>query len=74
MFTYDFIMNYGEGRDIGCTLLVNVDYPEHLQPLNRDVSFSPEKRIIDKVSKLVCTFYDKKNYVCQIGLLIKTNF
>ena len=25
------------------------------------------KRVINGVSKLVCTFYDKENYICRIG-------
>ena len=45
--------------------MVDVDYPEYLQPFHR--VFLPEKRIINRVTKLVCTFYDV--YVCQIGLL-----
>ena len=56
MFTFDFVMNYNKESDIGYTLMVVVDiYRFYL------------KRVINGVSKLVCTFYDKENYICRIG-------
>ena len=33
-----------------------------------DLSFLPEKRVINGINKLVCTFCDKENFICQIGL------
>ena len=68
MFTFDFVMNYNEESNIGYTLMVDVEYPVYLQPLDRDLSFLPEKRVINRANKLVRTFYDKQNYACQIGL------
>ena len=36
--------------------------------MHRDLSFLPEKSAINWVTKLMCTFYDKRNYVYQIEL------
>ena len=33
-----------------------------------DLSFLPEKRVINGINKLVCTLCDKENFICQIGL------
>ena len=52
--------------------MVDVDYPEYLQPLHRNVSLSPEKRIISRVTKLVCTFYARK--ICLSSWITKTSF
>lgn len=59
MFTFDFVMNYTEKNNIGCTLMVDVEYPVYLQPLDRDFSFLVEKTAITRANKLVRTFYDK---------------
>ena len=40
--------------------MVDADYPAYLQPLPRDLLFLPEKRVINEVTKLVYTFYNKK--------------
>ena len=69
MFTFDFIMNYDKESDISYALLIDVDYPVYFKPLQRDLPFAPEKRVINGVIKLVCTFYNKKNYLCGIELL-----
>ena len=53
-------MNYKKESDNCYILIVEVDYPVYLQPLNRDLLILSEKRIVDKVTKLMCTFYDKK--------------
>ena len=57
---YEFIMNYNKDSDIGYILMIDVQYPVYLQPLHRDLLFLHEKRIINKVTKLVCSFYNKK--------------
>ena len=36
-----------------------------------DLLFLPEKRVINGINKLVCTFYDKENFICQIGLFLR---
>ena len=52
--------------------MVDADYPAYLQPLPRDLLFLPEKRVINGVTKLVCTFYNKK--LCIWNMIIKTSF
>ena len=69
MFTSSFVVNYDNESDIGYILIVDVDYPGYLKPLYRDLPFLLEKRVINRLTKLVCTIYEKKNYVCQIELL-----
>ena len=59
MFIFDFVMNYNEESNIGYTLMVDVEYPVYLQPLDRDFSFLVEKTAITRANKLVRTFYDK---------------
>lgn len=45
---HDFIVSYNKKSDFGYTLIVDVDYPEYLQPLHRDLSFAPGKIVINK--------------------------
>ena len=70
VFTFDFFINYDKERDIGCTLMVEVGYSKYLQPLHRDLPFLPEKRIINRVSKLLCTLW----CVFVSNKIIKTSF
>ena len=44
MFTRNVIINYDENSDFSRTLLVDIDYPEYLQPLNKDLPFLLEKK------------------------------
>ena len=39
--------------------MVDVGYCVYLQPLQRDLPFLPEKRVIDGINKLVRTFHYK---------------
>lgn len=55
MFKFDFIMNYDEENDIGYTLMVDADYPLYLQSSHWDLPILLEKRVINRVTKLVCT-------------------
>ena len=48
IFMHDFIVSYNKKSDFGYTLIVDVDYPEYLQPLHRDLSFAPGKIVINK--------------------------
>lgn len=72
MFTFDFIMNYNEKLNIGYTLRVDVDYPVYSQPLQRDLTFLYETKVINGINKLVYTFYDKK--LCMSNWIFKTSF
>ena len=69
MFTYNFITKYDKFSDFGYALIINVDYPEYLQQLHRNLPFLPEKMIIKKQNKLACTYHNKRNYRCNIRLL-----
>ena len=68
----DFIKNYIEDSDKGYTLEVDVEYPKKLHDLHSDLPFLPEKKKINKCSKLVCNLYDKSNYVVHIRSLKQT--
>ena len=66
-------------RDI--FLGVDVEYPKNLHNLHTDLRFLPERNKIKKCNKLVCDFFDNKNYVVRIkvlkqalnhGLILKT--
>ena len=68
----DFIKSYDEDIDKGYILEVDVEYPNILHDLHRDLPFLPERMKIDKCSKLVCNLYDKKNLCCSYKI-IKTS-
>ena len=57
--------------------MADADYPVYLQALNKDLTFLLEKRVINRFTKLVCTFYNKKsmyvvqNYGLKHGLILK---
>ena len=69
IFTESFIKNYDENSDKGYIFEVNVEYPNNLHKLHKDLPFLPEKMKINKCSKLVYTFHDKENYVIHISAL-----
>ena len=48
MFTYNFITKYDKFSDFGYALIINVDYPEYLQKLHKELPLLPEKIIIKK--------------------------
>ena len=62
VFAHEFIMNYD--------LIADVDYPEYLQRLHKDLPFLPEKLVITKESILAFILYDKK-YTSHLRLLKK---
>ena len=65
----DFIKNYDENSNIGYFLKVDIEYLKELHDLHSDLPFLPERMKINKCNKLVCNFYDKKNYVVFIKTL-----
>ena len=73
MFTPDFIKNYNENSDIGYLFYVDITYPHDLRDKDGDLPFLPDRMSVNKVSKLICSEYDKTNYVVQI-LFFKTWF
>ena len=68
-FNENFIKNYDEDSDKGYIFEVDVEYPNNLNNLHSNMSFLSERMKINKWSKLVGNFYDKKNYVVHIRLL-----
>ena len=65
----DFIKNYDEDGDVGYIIEANIEYPKELQSLHSDLPFLPERINVNGCKKLLCDFYDKKNYVDQIRSL-----
>ena len=65
----DFIKNYDENSNIGYYFSVDVECPKELHDFYSDLPFLPERMKINKCSKLVCTLYDKRNYVVYIMAL-----
>ena len=65
----DFVKVYNKNDNKGYILDVDVDYPSKLQNLHSDLSFLPERMIINNTKKLVCNLNDKKNYIVHINVL-----
>ena len=66
-FDEHFIKDYDQNSDIVYFIEVDVEYPKDLQ--HGDLPFLAERRKIGKCNKLVCTFYNKENYVIHIRAL-----
>ena len=66
MFTPDFIKNYDENSDIGYLFYVDITYPHDLRDKHSDLPFLPDRKTVNKVNKLICSEYDKSNYVVHI--------
>ena len=60
---------YDENSDIGYFLEVDIDYPEKLFNLHKDLPFLPERKKVNKVEKLICSIEDKEKYVIHIRVL-----
>ena len=58
-FNESFIRNYDENSDIGYFLEIDIDYPEKLFNLHKDLPFLPERKNVNKVEKLICSIGDK---------------
>ena len=62
-FNEDFIKKYDENSYIRYFLRVDIDYPDKLFNLHRDLPFLPERKKVNKVEKLICSIVDKEKYV-----------
>ena len=72
-FNEEFIKNYDENSDKGYILEVDVEFLKKLHNLQNDLPFLPERMKIQKCNKLVCSLYDKNNYVAHIRTLKETS-
>ena len=68
-FNEILIRNYDENSDKGYFLEVDVDYPKKLFDLHKDLPFSPERKKVNKIEKLICNIEDKEKYVIHIKVL-----
>ena len=64
-----FIKNYDEDSHKRYILKVDVEYSKDLHNLHRNLPFLSERMKLKKCSRLVCNFYDKKEYVVHIRAL-----
>ena len=48
---------------------VDLDYPSYLWKSHNDYPLAPERKKINKVDKLICSFLPKKNYVLHYKIL-----
>ena len=60
---------YNENSNWGYFLQVDVEYPNKLFNLHRDLPFLPERMKIQKCNKLVCSIQNKENYAVHIRAL-----
>ena len=64
-----FIKNYDEDSNVGYFIEADIKYPKELHNKHSDLPFLPERMKVNKCKKLVCTLYDKKDYVDHIRSL-----
>ena len=58
-FNESLIRNYDENSNKGYFLEVDIDYPEKLFNLHKNLPFLPERKNVNKVEKLICSIEDK---------------
>ena len=68
-FDEEFIKKYDEDSNKRYILEVDVEYPKDLHNLHYDRPLLSERMKTKKCNKLVCNFYDKKEYVTHIRAL-----
>ena len=68
-FDEEFIKNYDEDSNTGYIFEVAIEYPKNLHNLHSDLPFLSERIKTKKCNKLVCNFYDKKEYVVHLRAL-----
>ena len=65
------IKNYNEDDKYGALLEVDIESPNELHELHMDLPFLCDRKQINKTSKLITSFEDKKR-VCNTHISIKT--
>ena len=68
-YTDDIIKNYDEDDKYGALLEVDIEYPKELHKFYIDLPFLCDRKTINKTSKLITSFEDKKEYVMHISTL-----
>ena len=68
-FNESFLRDYKENSDLGYFFEVDIDYPEKLFNLQKDLPFLPEIKKVNKVGKLICNMEDKEKYVVHLRAL-----
>ena len=68
-FDERFTKNYDENSDKGYVFEVDVEYSKKLFNLHKDYSFLTQRKKIEKCKQLVCSIYEKQNYVVHIRAL-----
>ena len=61
--------NYDENGKYGALLEADIEYPKELHLLHNDLPFLCDRKQINKTSKLITSFEDKKEYVIHISAL-----
>ena len=65
--TISQLENWKSTNKKGYIIELDLEYPKELHDLHHSYPLAPEKIIMEtKVSKLIPTLYDKKNYICHI--------
>ena len=57
------LKNYNKNSYVGYFIEVDIEYPKQLWSSHKDLPFLPERKIFEKVEKLVCSIEDKEKYV-----------
>ena len=66
MFTPEFIKNYDVNSDTGYLFYADITYPHDLRDSHKDLPFLPDRMTVKKVNKLICSEYDKTNYLVHV--------
>ena len=68
-FNKKFTRNYGEDRDKRYIFELDVKYPKRLHNFHSILLFLPKRMKIKKFNKVVCNWFDKKNYAVHMRAL-----
>ena len=63
------LKNYDQNSNKGYIFEKDIEYPKYVHNMCIDSSFLPERMKIKKCKRLVCSLFDKNNYVSHIRTL-----